>query len=130
MLIVGNLNAVAGLPSVGRGAGMERRWKTTRTLFTMVLILLHAASASARTRDPKPWHILNPLTCCFDDNTGTAAFVASYATKQECIAGALELAKKQTPANCHSQSCASEVWCINVDDSVVAPVDSPPRAPH
>lgn len=120
-------------------------------LLMTLLVLPDVGPVFARTADPKPWHVLKPVKCCFDNNTGTAAFVDSYVTKEECLAAALNLAsgenrteesepnggrpgknaglmgsirrilstRKQTPANCHSAACASEVWCINVDESGV-----------
>ena len=60
-----------------------------------------------------------PVACCFDDNTGTAAFVESYVTKEECFAAALRLAKALSPPNCSFSACAAEVWCINVDEAGV-----------
>jgi hypothetical protein len=96
---------------------MRYRLGLTVLLATLV-IQPGTRQGAARTADPKPWHVLQPITCCFDNNTGTAAFVESYATKQECLTAALRLARKLTPANCHAAACASEVWCIDVDESV------------
>jgi hypothetical protein len=84
-----------------------------------VLLALLVGPASSRTNDPKPWHVLKPLKCCFDDNTGTAAFVESYETRQQCMAAALRLARKLSSPGCSTPSCGAEVWCINVDENTV-----------
>src|SRR5579862_1162845 len=83
------------------------------------LLALSAGPAASRTRDLNPWHVLKPLKCCFDDNTGTAAFVESYETRQQCMAAALRLARKLSPPGCSFAACGAEVWCINVDESGV-----------
>ena len=88
-------------------------------LLLSVLLALSVGPASSRTRDVKPWHVLKPLKCCFDDNTGTAAFVESYETKQQCMAAALRLAKKLSPPGFLNAACGVELWCINVDESGV-----------
>jgi len=83
------------------------------------LLALSVGPATSRTSDPKPWHVLQPLKCCFDDNTGTAAFVGSYETRQLCMAAALRLARNLSPPACSFAACGVEVWCINVDENTV-----------
>jgi hypothetical protein len=83
------------------------------------LLAFLVGTASSRTSDPKPWHVLKPLKCCFDDNTGTAAFVESYETRQQCMAAALRLARNLSPRGCSFAACGAEVRCINVDENTV-----------
>jgi hypothetical protein len=83
------------------------------------LLVLSVGPVSSRTREIKPWHVLKPLTCCTDDNTGTATFVESYETRQQCMAAALGLARNLSPPGCSSAACGVEVWRINVDESGV-----------
>lgn len=89
------------------------------TALALPLLALSIGPALARTSDPNPWHVLKPTKCCFDDNTGTAAFVESYKTRQQCMAAALRLARKLSPPGCSVASCGAEVWCLNVDENAV-----------
>lgn len=87
--------------------------------FILGLLALSVGPVSSRTSDFKPWHVLKPLKCCFDDNSGTAAFVASYETRQQCMIAALRLARSLSPRGCSVAACGAEVWCMNVDENTV-----------